>query len=158
MVTSTFSFDYQTATGTLGVAAQKIRVNNTTSNPEWTLAIASNSTSCWDGASADYDFNDPTAEAGDGSDDDALGGQMTIDPSGATITPQGGCSDTGLGRGSSSAFNEGVTDSITLVTAADSADTSCYWDFTGIDVSQTIPAEQAVDSYSIDMVITVTAV
>jgi hypothetical protein len=158
MTTSTVSFSYQTATGTLGVASQKVRVSNTTSNPEWTLAIAATSTAFWDGASADYDFNDPTAEAGDGSDDDVLGGQMTIDPSGGTITPEGGCSDTGISLHSSGSFNEGVTNSITLVTAADTADTSCYWDFTGIDVSQTIPAEQAVDSYSIDMVITVTAV
>jgi len=159
MTTSTFSFDDQTATGTLGVASQKIRVNNTTANPEWTLTIAaSTSTAYWDGSASDYDFNDPTASAGDGGDDDALGGQMTIDPSGGTITPQGGCSGTGLSLHGAGAFSEGVTDSITIITAADTADTSCYWDVTGIDISQTIPPEQEVDSYNIDMMITVTAV
>ncbi len=152
-----FSFSYQTATGTLGVSDQKIRVENTTANPQWTLTIApATTTAFWDSAGTDYDFNDPTANAGDGSDADNLGGQMTIDASGGTLG--GTCSATDITKGSSTSFSEGITDSITLLTAGASADTSCYWDLTGVSVSQTIPAEQpAASDYTIDMVLTVTA-
>ena len=51
-----------------------------------------------------------------------------------------------------------MTDSITLVTAGSTSGTNCYWDMTGITVSQTIPLEQAVASYTIDMTLTVTAI
>lgn len=37
------------------------------------------------------------------------------------------------------------------------AETGCYWDITGIDVSQSIPSEQEVDDYSIDLVLTIAA-
>lgn len=153
------SFTSQTANGTFGVAAEKVRVENTTASPQWTMSIAANTgpTAFWDGASADYDFNDPTAQAGDGADADSLGGQMTLDPSVATITPQSGCSNTGLTLGPSASFDEGVTDSITLLSAGATAETSCYWDLTGVSVSQTVPAEQVVDSYSIMMTLTVVA-
>ena len=154
----TFSFDYQTANGTFGVSTEKIRVENTTANPQWSLTIAANggSTAFWDSAGTDYDFNDPTADAGDGGDADSLGGQMTIDASGGTLG--GTCSATDITKGSSASFSEGATDSITLLTAGASADTGCYWDFTGVSVSQTIPAEQpAASDYSINMTLTVTA-
>lgn len=153
----TFSFDYQTANGTFGVSTEKIRVENTTANPQWNLTIAANggSTAFWDGVASDYDFNDPTANAVDGADDDSLGGQMTMNASGGTLG--GTCSATDITKGSSASFSEGVTDSITLLTAGVSADTSCYWDLTGISVSQTVPAEQPADSYSINMTLTVTA-
>ena len=80
---------------------------------------------------------------------------MTMYASGGTLG--GTCSATDITKGSSASFSEGVTDSITLLTAGASADTSCYWDFTGVSVSQTIPAEQPVDNYSINMTLTVTA-
>ena len=153
----TFSFDYQTATGILGISTEKIRVENTTASPQWSLAIAAEngSTAFWDGTISDYDFNDPTASAGDGGDSDSIGGQMTINASGGTLG--GTCSVTDITKGSSASFSEGVTDSITLLTAGSSADTSCYWDFTGINISQTIPAEQPADNASINMILTVTA-
>lgn len=155
----TFSFSYQSANGTFGISTEKIRVDNTTQSPQWTLSIAadSGSTAFWDGTINDYDFNDPTANAGDGADDDSLGGQMTINASAGTLTPQGGCSNTGITLGSSASFSEGVTDSITLLSAGSSADTNCYWDFTGIGISQTVPAEQNADNYSIDMTLTIVA-
>jgi len=157
MTEATFSFDYQTATGTFGISTEKIRVENTTAAPQWNLTIAADggSTAFWDGAISDYDFNDPTASAGDGADDDAIGGQMTINASGGTLG--GTCSATDITKGSSTSFSEGATDSVTLLTAGASADTSCYWDFTGINISQTIPAEQPADSASISMTLTVTA-
>ena len=156
-----FSFNYQTANGNLGVNDQRIRINNSTSNEQWSLTIAATNgtTAYWDSAGTDYDFNDPTANAGDGADSDSLGGQMTINPSNATITPQAGCNNNGLTLGSANSFAEDSTDSITLLTAGVAANTNCYWDLTGVTVSQTIPAEQPVATdYSIDMTLTVTAI
>ena len=43
MEETTFSFDYQTATGTFGISTQKIRVENTTASPQWGLTIAADS-------------------------------------------------------------------------------------------------------------------
>lgn len=159
MSSTTFSFSSQTTTGTLGVSSEKIRVDNSTGTATWNLNIAATggSTAFWDGASSDYDFNDPTASAGDGGDVDSLGGQMTINPSLATITPEGGCTTTNLSLGSNTAFSEGVVDSINIASAASGADTGCYWDFTGIGVSQTIPPEQGADSYTINMTVSVVA-
>lgn len=82
---------------------------------------------------------------------------MTIDPSTSTITPEGGCTLTNISSGSSGSFNEGVTNSITLASAATGADTGCYWDITDIDISQTIPPEQASGNYSIDMTLSIIA-
>ena len=157
MSAANFSFDHQTASGTFGVSAEKIRVENTTAAPAWTLAIAADSgtTAFWDGAASDYDFNDPTANAEDGADTDSLGGQMTINASIGTLG--GTCSATDITKGSSASFSEGSTDSITLLTAGASADTSCYWDLTGVSISQTVPAEQPADNYSINITLTVTA-
>lgn len=161
MGATALSFTYQTANGTFGASAQKIRVDNTTGNAQWSLTLAATggATAFWDGTPADYDFNDPTANAGDGGDADNLGGQMTINPSGATITPQSGCNTTGLTLGSSAAFSQGITDTITLLSAGSSAGTNCYWDTTGITVSQTVPKEQpAASDYNINMTLTVTAI
>lgn len=154
----TFALQYQTADATFGVSSQKIRVNNTTSNPQWTLSLAAATgpTAFWDGAAADYDFNDPTASAGDGGDADAFGGQMTVDASGGTLA--GTCSETGVTKGNSAGFSQGVTDSITILTAGASADTNCYWDLTGVGANQTIPAEQAAASdYDINLTLSIIA-
>jgi len=156
-----FSFIYQTASGTFGVSDQKIRVENTTTNPQWSLTMAADSgpTAFWNSAGTDYDFNDPTASAEDGADPDSLGGQMTVNPLSATITPQGGCDTTGLTLGSSASYSESATDDITILSAGASAGTSCYWDTTGIAVSQTIPKEQpAASDYYINMTLTITAI
>lgn len=154
-----FSFTSQTATGTLGTSSQKIRVNNGTGTATWTLSLAADdgSSALWSSGSNFYDFNDPTVNAGDGADADSYGGQMTVNPGIATITPQSGCTDTSVSTGSSTSFNEGVTDSITLASASSGADTNCYWDITGIGVSQTIPAEQPAGSYSINMTLSIIA-
>ena len=154
------AFIVQTATGSFGTASQKLRVTNTTGTATWTLSVSATdgATAVWDSAGTDYDFNDPTAGAGDGGDADSVGGQMTINASVGTITPEGGCASTGLTKGSSSSFSQGSTDSITLLTAGGTAETGCYWDFTGISVSQTIPAEQpAASDYDINMTLSVVA-
>jgi len=82
---------------------------------------------------------------------------MTVNPSGATITPKGGCSNTDLDLGSLASFSEGVVDNITLLTAGSLANTSCFWDLTSVSVSQTIPASQSVDIYTLDLTLTITA-
>jgi hypothetical protein len=68
------SLGYQTATGIFGVSAQKMRVNNTTGNAQWSASIAANAGAIafWNGV-VDYDFNDSTINAGDGGDADSLG-------------------------------------------------------------------------------------
>ena len=151
-----FNTSYQSSTGTFGISSQKIRVSNTTGTASWTLSIAPSggATDYWD-ATTDFDYNDPTANAGDGADADSLGGQLTIDSSSATITPESGCSTTGLSLNSSASYSEGVVDSITIFSASSGADTGCYWDVTGIDISQTVPANQPADYYTIDLVLTI---
>ncbi len=158
MNTSTISLSYQTVTGVLGIASQKIRVDNPTGNSRWTLSLAaSTSTASWHASLGDYDFNDPTANANDGSDPDSWGGQMTIDPSGATLIAKSGCNNTGLSKGSATGFSQGITNDITLITAGSSAGTSCYWDLINIGVSQTIPKEQVPTNYAINMILSVVA-
>jgi len=160
LTTAPFGFNYQTSTGTFGVSSQKIRVTNSTGTAPWTLSVAAASgpSSFWNGASSDYDYNDPTASAVDGVDTDSLGGQLSVNPSVGTITPEVGCTSTGISMGSSSSFSEpGSVNSITVVSASGSADVDCYWDITGVGVSQTIPAEQTPIDYSIDMVVSVIA-
>jgi len=159
MSEKTFDFSNQTSAGTFGISSEKIRVINTTASPSWTLSLAAvgGSGDYWNG-STDYDYNDPSSNANDGSDSDSLGGQMSINPSVGTITPQSGCDNTGLSLGSSSSYDEeSSVDSITLLSATASASTNCYWDLTGISVSQTIPSEQPAGTYSISMVLTILA-
>jgi len=142
---TTFSFNTQTSSGTLGATAQKIRLSNTTSTPAWTLSVAATSgpTTLWTTGSITYDFNSTAAN-----------GRLTVNPSTATITPQGGCSSNGISLGSSTSFNQGVTDSVTLATASGSTQTSCYWDFTGIGLTQDIPAKQSAGAYTISLTLT----
>lgn len=157
------SFSCQTSTGTFGVSSEKIRVSNTTANGNWSLTIAATdgNTSYWDNSTQTYDYNDSggtTPGCEDSGDTDSIAGQLTIDPSVGTITPEGGCSSSGISKGSSTTFVEGVTDSITLLTAS-SSQTSCYYDFTGVGLSQKVPAEQPANAsaYTINMTLTVTA-
>ncbi|MBI3963896.1 MAG: hypothetical protein HY341_02750, partial [Candidatus Kerfeldbacteria bacterium] len=142
----TFSFETQTSTGTLGTSSQKVRVSNTTSTPNWTLSIAATTgpTTLWTTGSITYDFNGSAAN-----------GRLTVNAAGGTITPQGGCATTGLTLGSSTAFAQGTQDSVDLLTAGGSAQTSCYWDVTNVSLTQDIPATQANGTYTISMTITV---
>jgi len=125
---------------------------------------ASNPTDVWDSVGTDYDFNDPSgAPAGcadGGGDVDSLAGQMTVDASGGTLaTGQcSSCTTTNVSKGASSAYNEGVTDDITLMTGAAASDDIGDWTLQGVSVSQQIPGEQpAAADYTIDMVLTVAA-
>lgn len=143
--TGLYTWNSQQSTGTLGVATQKIRVSNTTGTPSWTISLAAtNNTNLWTSGGNTYDFNDS-----------AVNGRMNVDPSVATITPQSGCNNTGLTAGGSTYFAQGTQDSINLVVAGASAGTNCYWDITGVNMTQDVPATQVVGSYALNMTLTI---
>lgn len=139
-----FSFDpYQSST-TIGTTAQKIRVTNGKSTPTWTLSLAASSPSAlWTNGTDTYDFNGTAAQ-----------GRLTVTPTASTIVGPTGCPTTGLSKGSSTAFLQGVIDSVTLVNADSSATAGCYWDITGVGLAQDIPGGQPAGTYTIDLVLT----
>jgi hypothetical protein len=170
MSAKSFSFDCyaggSASTGTLGSNTQRLYVTNPSgANNGWTLSLAATggATSTWSngGATQKFDFNDPTggtAGCSDGADADAFAGQMNIDPSVGTLTADcGSCGLTGVTKGSSTAFSQAVTDSITLINAASGSDDIWRGYLTGAAISQTIPAEQPADSYTVSLTLTATA-
>lgn len=161
MNSTAFSFSCQTATGTFGTASEQIYVSNPdAADAGWTVTVAAAATtSLWDSAGTDFDFNDATTSGcADGADGDSFAGQMTVDPSGATLSAGAcsSCTTTSVSLGSSSAFNEGTTDSITVVSGAAGSDDIGDWYVRSVSISQTIPAEQpAASDYNIDMVLSI---
>lgn len=152
-----FSGGSQTATGDFVASPHKIRVTNGSNNPEWTLSIAAadGETALWfNGGSLYFDYNDGSNED-DGGDADSYGGKMTITPTGATLTPVGAATSTGITKGSTASFIQGTLSSITLLTAAETADEEGSWDLSNLPLNQIIPASQAADSYSITLTLTV---
>ena len=150
------------SSGTLGSSSQKIRVDNPTSTPGWTLNIASTGglASLWQntGATRKFDFNDPTSSGCvDGPDTDLFAGSLDLDPTNMTITPGSGCSASNINKGAQADFEESVIDAITLAAATSSADTNCFWDITAIDIVQTLPPELAADNYTINLTLTIVA-
>ena len=161
---ATFSFSCQTATGTLGTATEQLYVQNPdAADGGWTLTIgATATTTIWDSAGTDFDFNDNDASCGvDGADPDSFGGQMTIDPSSATLAV-GNCSEcvvTNVNKGSSDAFEQGSTDNITILTGAIDSDDVGDWTLQDVLISQTIPGEQpAAADYTISLILTVATI
>ncbi|HEX6258441.1 MAG TPA: hypothetical protein VFZ48_03100 [Candidatus Saccharimonadales bacterium] len=159
MSAATFSFNCQTTTGTFGTNTERIYVTNPdAADNGWTLTMAATAgvTGLW---STGIDFNDGTgAGCTDGADADTRAGQLTIDPSVSTITTDcTSCTAGNITKGSSTAFAQGTTDSITLLNAAAGSDDIWRGYVTGIGLSQTIPAETAAGSYSINMTLTATA-
>jgi hypothetical protein len=162
MSAANVSLDCQTITGMFGTNSQKIRVNNATSTPGWTLTLAATSgnTAQWSSGTDQYDFNDSGGSPGgctDSGDTDTQAGQLTINPAVGSLTPASGCTNTGLSLGAQSAFSQGTLDSLTIATASAGGTTSCYWDVTGITVSQKIPAEKPAGNYSINLTLTATS-
>lgn len=159
-----FSFNCQTTNGSVGSTSQRIYVDNPGgANNGWTLTAAATdgATGLWKnaGTTQTYDYNDPTTSGcADGADADAKAGQMTVNPTaGSIVTDCSSCATTNLTKGSSTGFSQGTTDSITLINAAAASDDYGRWYFTGATVNQTIPAEQPVDSYTINLTLTATA-
>ncbi len=155
-------FSCTVSTGTLGSTGQRLRLINHSANIPWTLSIAATdgATALWDNGAAVFDYNDPSGSPSGcsaGTDLDAYAGQLGFGFSSASVTPQSGCTSTGLALGSDAGFEEGVIDSITLATASSAAETGCYWDVQDIAVQQSIPSGQPSGTYSLNLTISVVA-
>ena len=167
MTTKSFLFSCASgasaSTGTFGSGTQRIYVINPSgANNGWTLTMAATAgpTAVWsDGGTNTYDFNDATtAGCTDGVDTDTKAGQLTVDPSVSTLTTDcTSCVATNVTKGSSAAFVETTTNSVTLLSAALASDDVWRGYLTGVTLSQTIPAEQPAASYTINMTLTATA-
>lgn len=149
------SFSCQTNTATLGDSSNLLNVTNFGTNNGFTLALAATggSSATWSSTVpvvASYAYNNP---AGSG----CTNGQMTVDPSAATLTLDcnSACTTTGVTQGSATTYNGTTTTSATLLTSTSSAAWEGY--LTGVSLSQKVPASQASGSYSLGMSITVTA-
>jgi hypothetical protein len=173
MSAKTFSFDCQAggsaSTGSFGTNTERIYVNNPDgADNGWTLAVAATSgaTGRWanGGATQHIDFNDPTGSTAgctDGADADSgagSAGQLSVNPAAGSLTTDcASCNTTGVTLGSSSAFSQGTTDSITLINAAAGSNDVWRGYLTGVAASQTIPAETPADSYTLNLTLTSTA-
>jgi hypothetical protein len=148
---TTTAYSCQTTAGTLGTSAQRLRITNTTANPSWTVSIAATSGggAVWTNGSDTYAYNNASGAG-------CTAGQLSVTGSGATISPQSGCSSTGLSL-SDGAFSNPSQNTLTLVSASGSSQVGCYWDITGAALSQFIPAEQPAGNYSLGLTITVVA-
>ena len=150
MSATTVSTAQQTTTGQFGATDRRITVDNpgaATGATGWTLTLNATTpgTGVWnDGASHTYAYNGTAAA-----------GQLTVNPSVATLTPVTGTA-TGITKGTSTAFSGSTA--ITLLTAASSSDDIWNGYITGVGLSQTIPANTPAGSYSIGMTQTVAAV
>lgn len=162
MNAATFSFTCQTATGTFGTASQQIYVANPdAADNGWVVSLAASSpTAYWNSAGTKMDFNDPTSSGcTDGADTDSYKGQMTVDPSVATLAQgQSAHGVANVTKGSSAAFNEGTVDSITVLTGAAGSVDIGDWTLQGVSISQKIPAEQpAASDYNINLTLSIVA-
>lgn len=146
------AFTCQTSTATLGDASDKVNITNLASNNGWTLAIAATggAAATWTAGGNTYKYNDTTGSG-------CTNGQMTVDPSVATVTTDCNavCNAVTITKGSSTAYVSGTANSVTLASASSGAAWKGY--LTGISFSQKIPASQASGSYSLGMTMTVTA-
>lgn len=161
----TFNFACSTSTGTFGTATEQVYVQNPDAAAGgWNVNFAASATTAvWTSVGTDYDFNDPTSSGcTDGADvGDTVGGQMTVNASAATLAVGqcASCTTTSVTRGASSAFNEGTTNSITILTGAAGSDDIGDWTLETVSISQTIPAEQpAASDYDINMVLSIAAI
>jgi hypothetical protein len=160
-LTKDFSWSTQTSTGTFGIASQKVRATNGTTDETWSvnLGASDGADALWTAGTNYYDFNDSSGGGyTDGVDDDSYGGEMTVDSSGgsvAGIPNDTSCSPSaGIDKGLSDAFDE--NNSIDLLQGSSGSWIPCKWDFTDVDITQKIPAAQAAGSYSITMTLTIT--
>jgi hypothetical protein len=151
----------QSSAAILGSASQKMRITNNLSSSGWTTSIAATNGShtLWQSAASHYyDYNDASgspAGCSAGLDSDIYAGQLGVSPSIGSSSPQSGCTNTGITLGSTAYFSEGITDAIGLASGSSSASRFCYWDITGIGLTQRVPAAQPNGSYYLDLTITV---
>lgn len=149
MNAATASTSVQTVTGTFGSDSQRITVDNPGgANSGWTLSIAgtAGAAEVWTtggGTPHTYPFNGTSTT-----------GQLTLDPSVATLTVVSGTA-TNVTKGTSAAFSGSTP--ITLLTASSSAEPVWNGYVTGVGVSQVIPASTPVGTYTINLTQTATA-
>jgi hypothetical protein len=147
------SFSCQTNTATLGDTNNRIYVTNfatVTTGFNVTMAATGGATSTWSNGTNTYDFNDPASSG-------CTNGQLTVDASGGTVTLNcnSACNSTNVTKGSSTAFNQGTVDAVTLLTNASTAAWKGY--LTGVSLSQKVPASQQAGSYTLGMTLTAAA-
>lgn len=155
MSASSFAFTCQTSTGTLGSGTQRLYVTNGKGDGAgWTLTMAATdgAAALWKngGATKSYDYNDSTGSG-------CTNGQLTVDPSVATVTADcasSSCTGATVTKGNSTPLAAATP--VTLMTGGVNADVYRGY-MTGVGLSQKIPAEQSPSSYSINMTLTVTA-
>jgi len=154
MGTKTAGSGCQSVSETLGTPTQQIYGINSESGVSWNInLVASAVTDLWTSSTGTIDYNDP---AGDG----CTGGQMTVNPSVATLT-KGQCASCGTGGltlGTAASFSQGVTDSITILSGEIGPGDTGDWKLTGVAISQKIPANKPAGNYVIKMVLTITAI
>jgi hypothetical protein len=159
----TFSFACQNSTGSFGTASQAIYVKNPdAADNGWSVTLGAPSTSFWNSAGTKMDFNDPAESGcGDGAGDaDSYKGQMSVDPSGASLSKGQclGCVATNIAKGSAGSFDEATPGDITLLTGAAGSDDIGDWKLTNVAITQKIPAEQpAASDYSINLTLSIAA-
>lgn len=156
--------DCQTVNGVFGASEQRLRITNNLVTAGWSVSIAASAgpTATWvkNGGGTGYDFNDPSgspAGCNSGSDGDGLAGQLQLNPSVGTLAPKSGCTNTGVSLGPLAGFNQGSINAITIASGSSASELYCYWDITGVGVTQAIPASQSEGSYTLDLTTTVVA-
>lgn len=165
MSSKTFAFTClsggSASTGTFGTSSERIYLDNPDgADNGWTLALAaSGATDTWTTGSVTFDFNDAGGSGcTDGADADSVGGQLTVNPAAGSITTDySGSSTTGISLGTSTAFVEGTTNSVTVSSASSGSADVWRGYITGVSMSQTIPAEQPAGSYTLSLTLTATA-
>lgn len=165
MSAKTFSFTCQSggsaSTGTFGAAEERIYVSNgDAADGGWNLGLAATSgaTATWSGTGT-YDFNDASGSGcDDGVDADSKGGQLTVNPNAGVLTADcTGCTTTDITKGSSAAFVQASVDSVNLLAAASTSEDVWRGYLTGATLSQTIPAQTAAGTYTLNMTLTAAA-
>jgi hypothetical protein len=164
---SNFSFGCTNTLGTLGTNDQRLRITSPAgAGPQWSLSIAATdgSAALWrnGGNTEQFDFNDISGSppgCDDGvTDGDTKAGLLSFDPTQGVNTPQPGCTDDNIEFANAGNFQQGLFDSVNLISASAGASTGCYWDITNIGVSQYIPGGQrGNDTYNINLTLTITA-
>jgi hypothetical protein len=139
-----FGFTDEISNGVLGVIDGRIRLSNPGSTTTWSVSIAPTDGAqafWWDGAINFFNFNN--------SND----GQLTVNPSVGSVARADGGDTTGVILGIPRAFEENVTDEITLFSSA-SAQPHQDYDLLGVSLSQIIPALQPEGDYVIKLTLT----
>ena len=139
----------QQSVGTLGTNGERIRVTDNRASGNWSLSIAATggASAKWQSGANNYSFNDSS-----GSPAGCANGQLGVNFGSINAAPKSGCTANGLSAGSNANFSGATPISIGQ---GNGADRFCYWDITGVGLTQQIPASRPAGSYKLDMTLTV---